>query len=62
MADLPSQDLIKAALADGVEEETSKKDEGKGGESPETTPVKRKPPPTMFNEPDANSLLDSFGF
>ncbi|RDI89534.1 hypothetical protein Vi05172_g77 [Venturia inaequalis] len=24
--------------------------------------VKRKPPPTQFKEPDANSLLDSFGF
>lgn len=23
---------------------------------------KSKPPPTMFHEPDANSLLDSFGF
>jgi hypothetical protein len=23
---------------------------------------KPKPPPTMFHEPDANSLLDSFGF
>jgi RAVE protein 1 C terminal len=23
---------------------------------------KKKPPPTMFHEPDANSLLDSFGF
>lgn len=25
-------------------------------------PPKPKPPPTMFHEPDANSLLDSFGF
>jgi hypothetical protein len=23
---------------------------------------KKKPPPTQFKEPDANSLLDSFGF
>lgn len=31
---------------------------------PETpaSPQKSKPPPTMFHEPDANSLLDSFGF
>ncbi|KAF9886292.1 regulator of (H+)-ATPase in vacuolar membrane [Aspergillus nanangensis] len=27
-----------------------------------TSPQKPKPPPTMFHEPDANSLLDSFGF
>lgn len=29
-----------------------------------TTPVspKPKPPPSTFHEPDANSLLDSFGF
>ena len=29
-----------------------------------TSPVapKQQPPPTMFHEPDANSLLDSFGF
>ncbi|KAL4869749.1 hypothetical protein BDV12DRAFT_167152 [Aspergillus spectabilis] len=26
------------------------------------TPKKPQPPPTMFNEPDASSLLDSFGF
>jgi hypothetical protein len=28
----------------------------------EEKPKKPKPPPTMFHEPDANSLLDSFGF
>ena len=33
--------------------EKSKKEEQK---------PKPKPPPTMFHEPDANSLLDSFGF
>lgn len=38
-------------------------------DAPETTTAdeqqqqpKHKPPPTMFHEPDANSLLDSFGF
>ncbi|EAW07461.1 WD repeat protein [Aspergillus clavatus NRRL 1] len=29
---------------------------------PSTEPKKPQPPPTMFHEPDANSLLDSFGF
>ncbi|CAN8103308.1 unnamed protein product [Discula destructiva] len=28
----------------------------------ETGPAKKQPPPTMFEEPDAGSLLDSFGF
>ncbi|KAL4778922.1 RAVE protein 1 C terminal-domain-containing protein [Aspergillus varians] len=28
----------------------------------EPAPKKPQPPPTMFHEPDANSLLDSFGF
>lgn len=34
------------------------------GEKPkkEEQKAKPKPPPTMFHEPDANSLLDSFGF
>lgn len=34
------------------------------GEQPmkEEQKPKPKPPPTMFHEPDANSLLDSFGF
>lgn len=31
------------------------------GEKPNKAP-KAQPPPTMFEEPDANSLLDSFGF
>lgn len=31
------------------------------GEKP-NRPAKPQPPPTMFEEPDANSLLDSFGF
>lgn len=30
--------------------------------SQEKPAAKPKPPPTMFHEPDANSLLDSFGF
>lgn len=31
-------------------------------EATEKAAPKPKPPPTMFHEPDANSLLDSFGF
>jgi hypothetical protein len=33
-----------------------------GQESKKEEKPKPKPPPTMFHEPDANSLLDSFGF
>jgi hypothetical protein len=34
------------------------------GQEPKSpvAPKKPQPPPTMFHEPDANSLLDSFGF
>lgn len=32
------------------------------GEKPTSKSGKPQPPPTMFEEPDANSLLDSFGF
>lgn len=33
-----------------------------GHEAKKEEKPKPKPPPTMFHEPDANSLLDSFGF
>ena len=36
--------------------------EMKSGHGTPSTPHKPKPPPTVFEEPDANSLLDSFGF
>ncbi len=39
-------------------EKPTRKDKKNRGEEKE----KKKPPPTMFHEPDANSLLDSFGF
>lgn len=35
---------------------------GGGLLSPTVEKAKPKPPPTMFEEPDANSLLDNFGF
>lgn len=35
---------------------------GSGLLSPTVERPKAQPPPTMFEEPDANSLLDSFGF
>jgi hypothetical protein len=34
----------------------------KSGEKNGEEVEKKKPPPTQFNEPDANSLLDAFGF
>ncbi|KAF1981333.1 WD repeat protein-like protein [Aulographum hederae CBS 113979] len=59
VADLPSRDAIKTSLGgtDGANEKAeAKKDEKKNGA------VQEKRNPTQFQEPDANSLLDSFGF
>jgi hypothetical protein len=53
VADLPVR-LADSRAPAGVEKS---KDESKKDEK-----TKPKPPPTMFHEPDANSLLDSFGF
>lgn len=69
VADLPLLDHKRSALGDSfaIEEEEKKETEGNGvavngfGGSKEEKP-KPKPPPTQFHEPDANSLLDSFGF
>ncbi|GAB7366144.1 hypothetical protein MBLNU230_g7706t1 [Neophaeotheca triangularis] len=38
------------------------KKDGQNATSGDDAREKRKPPPTQFKEPDANSLLDSFGF
>jgi hypothetical protein len=45
---------------DGDEDEEDEEDESE--EEEETKPAPKKPPPTQFHEPDANSLLDAFGF
>lgn len=55
VADLPIPKADSAVSADT--EEVPASDETK-----KQAPSKPKPPPTMFHEPDANSLLDSFGF
>lgn len=47
IADLPLQSLLKTATQGDAGKDTSKK---------------AQPKPTAFEEPDANSLLDSFGF
>jgi hypothetical protein len=69
VADLPLVGRRRSAVGDGsaIEEEekerngvgvdTAVNEAGKKEEK-----VKAKPPPTQFQEPDANSLLDSFGF
>lgn len=49
MADLPASGIGMGSVA-GDEKETAK-----GQQT-------HKPPPTVFEEPEANSLLDSFGF
>jgi hypothetical protein len=62
VADLPTREALQNALHqahdDDVEEDEEDEDAPKG----ENAPEQRKPPPTQFHEPDANSLLDSFGF
>lgn len=67
VADLPTREAVKAASitedgetkTDGEVDGASRGDAQEGAAKAEE---KRKPPPTQFQEPDANSLLDSFGF
>ncbi|KAF2096638.1 hypothetical protein NA57DRAFT_67310 [Rhizodiscina lignyota] len=63
VADLPTRATIRSALQEGQENGTSKENENAESEK-KTEPLqeKKKPPPTQFQEPDASSLLDSFGF
>lgn len=44
-----------------AEEEEEEEEESEEEEEP-AKPAPKKPPPTQFQEPDANSLLDAFGF
>ncbi|KAF2003615.1 hypothetical protein P154DRAFT_617532 [Amniculicola lignicola CBS 123094] len=72
VADLPTREHVTNILATQkggvkeVDEETDSEDEvgGKndGAKEKEGNGEKKKPPPTQFKEPDANSLLDAFGF
>ncbi|KAJ9667643.1 regulator of (H+)-ATPase in vacuolar membrane [Coniosporium apollinis] len=67
VADLPTREAIKAAsIAEDGETETDGEVNGASKEEMREAVAKveekRKPPPTQFQEPDANSLLDSFGF
>lgn len=67
VADLPSPTDVRRALQQagpdeqGEDAEKGEKD-GNKGQAEEKKEEKKKPPPTQFKEPDANSLLDSFGF
>jgi len=47
---------------DGEEEEEQEDEKDKKNDEKTKEESKKKPPPTQFNEPDANSLLDAFGF
>ena len=70
VADLPAREHIKNELAENkgaLKEEESEDEDGEESENEEAeeqpkTEEKKKPPPTQFKEPDANSLLDAFGF
>lgn len=56
--------LVVADLPVRLAEATKASADAKDGSAVEDSDkqAKPKPPPTMFHEPDANSLLDSFGF
>ncbi|KAJ5682554.1 hypothetical protein N7462_005719 [Penicillium macrosclerotiorum] len=56
VADMPMR------LTESVKASTDKQETVAAEDSEKKQPPKPKPPPTMFHEPDANSLLDSFGF
>lgn len=73
MADLPAREHVGRGLLEekgGIEEaetETESEDEiederGDKEKGEEKREEKKKPPPTQFQEPDASSLLDAFGF
>jgi hypothetical protein len=69
VADLPTREHVKNDLAetkgklDEVEHEESDEDDVEEDKKDEKKDEpKKKPPPTQFNEPDASSLLDAFGF
>ncbi|KAF2274080.1 WD repeat protein-like protein [Westerdykella ornata] len=58
------KELVAAAKAsqEGAKEDEKKKEEKEREREKEKHAEVKKPPPTQFQEPDANSLLDSFGF
>ncbi|KAH7396902.1 RAVE protein 1 C terminal-domain-containing protein [Phaeosphaeria sp. MPI-PUGE-AT-0046c] len=71
VADLPTREQIKhdllASKGTLVEDEheggdDDEKEEEEEEEKEKKDEPKKKPPPTQFKEPDASSLLDSFGF
>ncbi|KAL1623343.1 regulator of (H+)-ATPase in vacuolar membrane [Neofusicoccum ribis] len=64
VADLPAREEVRSAL-DGFVDEVGGEANGEvngSGVANGAAEQKKKPPPTQFHEPDANSLLDSFGF
>ncbi len=74
VADMPTREFTKndltesAAMLEEAEEsdedenEDSREGRKEENEKPKEVDKKKKPPPTQFQEPDANSLLDAFGF
>ncbi|GME64981.1 wd repeat protein [Neofusicoccum parvum] len=68
VADLPAREEVRSAL-DGFVDEVGGEANGEvngeangNGVANGAAEQKKKAPPTQFHEPDANSLLDSFGF
>jgi hypothetical protein len=70
VADLPAREHIKSdltaskATVEEAENENSDEEhnDGESEDEVEEKKKKKKPTPTQFQEPDASSLLDAFGF
>ncbi|KAJ4295133.1 regulator of (H+)-ATPase in vacuolar membrane [Kalmusia sp. IMI 367209] len=66
IADLPAREHVASALAESkgsiVEAESESEEEEEENKVDEVKKEQKKPPPTQFQEPDASSLLDAFGF
>ena len=62
VADLPARERSRSLRA-GQITVAEEDGEGKDHQRADSKEARqKKPPPTQFNEPDANSLLDAFGF
>jgi hypothetical protein len=58
VADLPVSPVAAISMAQQQQQQTVPAEMKSGGHAPK----KQQAPPTVFEEPDASSLLDSFGF
>jgi hypothetical protein len=62
VADLPRREDLRDSHHEGTVEEGNEEEDGKKEVKESKPEQSKKPPPTQFQEPDSNSLLDAFGF